>query len=376
MTGFESAIPTSTLQIPKRKSPLAEIVGCRGSDFGLWAFRFPNIAAMRPTLFAAVLLTIATSSSAQIFESVGSRALGMGGAFVAVAADSTATWWNPAGLATGPFSDVSVGRATTDLKETVPARRDRVSWFAATVPAVGFSYYRLRITDIRGFAPTAQLLVNREDTRAEVSVRSISVSEVGLTVVQSVLPGVHAGATLKYVRGTARAGADDAARGTGELLDRGEDLEGGDAESRFDLDAGLIGEAGPIRIGAVMRNIREPKFANAAFTLPRQTRVGAAIDVEKAGGPPLILAVDADVRTYATGTGDRRVIAVGAEQWLWTKRIGVRGGARFNKVGAQERAATAGVSIRVRNGMYVEGQVIRGGSDAERGWGLGTRVTF
>jgi hypothetical protein len=207
-------------------------------------------------------------------------------------------------------------------------------------------------------------------------VRSISVNELGLTVVQSILPGVHAGATLKYVRGTARAGTDDATRAAGELLDRGEDLEGGDAESRLDLDAGLMAAAGPVRIGAVMRNIREPKFANAAFTLPRQTRVGAAIDVEKAGGPPLILSIDADVRAYATGTGDRRVIAAGAEQWLWAKRIGVRGGARFNRVGAQERAATAGVSVAVRNGVYVEGQMTRGGSDAERGWGLGTRVTF
>jgi hypothetical protein len=181
---------------------------------------------------------------------------------------------------------------------------------------------------------------------------------------------------LKYVRGTVRGGADNAARPIGELLDSGDDLEGGDAESRFDLDAGLIGAAGPVRIGAVMRNIRRPAFADGAFTLPRQTRIGAAIDAEKAGGPPFIVAVDADVRTYATGTGDRRVIAVGVEQWLWRKRIGLRGGGRFNRVGAEDRAATAGVSIGVRNGLYVEGQMVRGGSDAERGWSLGTRVTF
>ena len=67
---------------------------------------------------------------------------------------------------------------------------------------------------------------------------------------------------------------------------------------------------------------------------------------------------------------------LGAEQWLRAKRIGVRGGARFNTVGAQERATTAGVSIAARNGVYVEGYIVRGGSDAERGWGLGTRVTF
>jgi len=331
---------------------------------------------MRLFLFAAVALTVATDCFAQIVESVGNRAIGMGGAYVAVAADSTATWWNPAGLATGPFSDISAGRAVTDLKGGVPARRDRVSWFAATAPAVGFSYYRLRITDIRGSGATGQGSVSREDTRAEVSLRSVSVSELGLTLVQSILPGVHAGATLKYLRGTLRAGTDSAALPIDDLLDNGEDLEGGNAESRFDLDAGLMGAFGPVRIGAVMRNIREPKFADETFTLPRQTRVGAAIDVERAGGPPFIASIDADVKTYATATGDRRVVAIGAEQWLWRKRIGVRGGARFNRVGAQERAATAGVSIGLRNGFYVEGQAVRGGSDAERGWGLGTRVTF
>jgi hypothetical protein len=331
---------------------------------------------MHPFLFAAVLVMIATNCSAQIVESVGNRALGMGGAFVAVADDSTATWWNPAGLATGPFSDVSVGRAVTDLKESLPDRRDRVSWFAATVPAVGFSYYRLRITDIRGFGPTGQPSVDREDTRAGASVRSISVNELGLTVVQSVLPGVHAGVTLKYVRGTPRAAVDDGARPADELLDSGEALEGGHADHRFDLDAGVIGAAGPVRVGVVMRNIREPEFGDGAFVLPRQTRVGAAIDAAKAGGPPLIVAVDADVRTYATGSGDRRVVAVGAEQWVAGKRIGIRAGARFNRVGAQERATTAGVSVAARNGLYVETYIVRGGSAGERGWGLATRVTF
>jgi hypothetical protein len=333
---------------------------------------------MRPILFAALLVSVAADSSAQIVESVGNRAIGMGGAFVAVAADSTATWWNPAGLATGPLTDLSVGRAVTDLKEQVPGRRDRVSWFAATAPAVGFSYYRLRITDIQGFGPTEQASASRQDTRAEVSVRSFSVSELGLTVVQSILPGIHAGATLKYVRGTMRAGADEGTRSVGDLLDRGEDLEGGDAESHFDLDAGLIAAAGPVRLGAVMRNIRHPEFgtAPAPFVLPRQTRVGAAVDLEKSGGPPLILAVDADVRRYVTGTGDRQVIAAGAEQWLWRKRIGIRGGARVNRVGAKERATTGGASIGLRKGTYVEGQIVRGGSEAERGWGIGTRVTF
>jgi hypothetical protein len=298
--------------------------------------------------------------------------MGMGGAFVAVASDSSATWWNPAGLATGPLSDMTTARATTDLNDTVPARRDRVSWFAATAPAVGFSYYRLRITDIRRSDPTGQPAVSREDTRAELSVRSISVTQLGLTLVQSILPGVHAGATLKYVRGTFHEAAGDPARPPSALLADGDALGGGHAENRFDLDAGVIGVAGPVRVGAVMRNVRALTFGGGAFTLPRQTRVGAALDIAKT----LTIAVDADARKYVTASGDRRVIATGAEQWLWARRIGIRGGARFNRVGAMERVATAGASVAMRKGVYVEGQVVRGGAAVEHGWGLGARVTF
>jgi hypothetical protein len=209
-------------------------------------------------------------------------------------------------------------------------------------------------------------------------VRSLSARQFGVTFVQSVLPGVHAGATVKYVRGTVRVGTDDGSRSDSDLLDAGEELEGGNARNQFDLDAGLMAVAGPVRFGAVMRNIRKPNVGTdvTPFVLPRQTRIGAAIDAEQAGGPPFILAIDADVRTYATATGDRRVVALGAEQWLWTKRIAIRGGARFNTVGAQERAATAGASVAARNGLYVEGHIVRGGSEAERGWSLGTRVSF
>ena len=336
---------------------------------------------MRPFLCAALLIIItATDTSAQIVEGVGNRALGMGGAFVAVAADSTATWWNPAGLATGPYSDISLGRSIVDLEktETSSARRDRLSWFAATLPVVGVSYYRLRITDIQGFGPTGQPTVNRQDTRTGVSMRSLAASQFGLTVVQSLLPGVHAGATLKYERGTVRVGTGDGSRSDSDLLDAGEDLEGGNANNEFDLDAGVIVVAGPMRFGAVMRNIRQPDLGTdaAPFVLPRQTRIGAAFDAEQTGGPPFIVSIDADVRRYATGTGDRRVVALGAERWLWTKRIAVRGGARFNTVGAEERAATAGTSVAVRNGLYLEGYVVHGGAEAERGWGLGTRVSF
>jgi len=55
------------------------------------------------TFVCVVSLLAAAPASAQIYESVGIRAQGMAGAFVAVADDADATWWNPAGLAGGAY---------------------------------------------------------------------------------------------------------------------------------------------------------------------------------------------------------------------------------------------------------------------------------
>jgi hypothetical protein len=239
---------------------------------------------------------------------------------------------------------------------------------------IGFSYYRLRLTDIRPLDPTAAPADGREDRTAGVVVRSRSISQIGPTILQTLLPGIHVGTTLKYVRGTVRTAGGDPAGEAGDLLDAGEELEGGDAHGRFDLDIGVLATAGAIRLGAVVRNVRQPEFDG--FQLPRQFRVGAALDLERVEGPPLTIAVDGDAATYETTWGARRVLAVGAEQWLLTRRLGLRAGARFNQVGAKERTVTAGISVAARSGMYLEGHIVRGGTPEERGWGLATRVSF
>jgi hypothetical protein len=334
---------------------------------------------VKTTRRLSVLLVLFTSGpaslvSAQIVEAVGPRALGMGGAFVAVANDSSATWWNPAGLAAGPFLDMALGRAVTGIEETLPARRDRVSWLTLATPPIGFSYYRLRITDIQPVDSTAQNPGDREDRRAGVPVRSLSASQLGATLVQTLLPGVHAGTTVKYVRGAVLRSQADGLLEPSELLGLGQDLDGGDSEGRFDLDVGVLAVDGPFRLGGVIRNVREPVFDEVR--LPRQVRLGAAFDGDGAGLLPLTIAIDADVRSYHSAAGARRVIAIGAEQWFAARRLGVRAGARFNAVGAKDRTATAGISAAVRSGLYVDGHVVRGGAADERGWGVAARVSF
>lgn len=316
------------------------------------------------------------TASAQVVDAPGGRAAGMGGAFVAVASDSSAIWWNPAGLAAGPIFDMALARAALEVSPDRPSEvwRQRTSWFALGTPVVGASYYRFQLTDIQPFDPTGEASAGREDRRAGVPVRSLTASQLGVTLVQTVISGVHAGATLKYLRGTFAAGREEALAPPSELLDRGDALEGDGTDSRFDVDIGVLATAGLLRIGARMRNVLEPSIG--PVQLERQTRVGVAFDAEAIGGTPLTIALDADVDAYTVASGARRIVALGAEQWVWERRVGLRAGGRMNTVGARDRSATAGASVAVRAGMYIEGHVVRGRAADEQGWGVGARVSF
>jgi hypothetical protein len=193
-----------------------------------------------------------------------------------------------------------------------------------------------------------------------VPVRSLSASQLGVTLVQTIFSGLHAGTTLKYVRGS---------------------VDNADSHGSGDLDAGVLAIAGSLRLGGVVRNLRAAEFEDESspgrpMRLQRQARVGAAFSPEDATGVPLTVALDADIRRYSTGSGDRRVVAIGAERWVMSKRVGVRAGGRFNTIGSRERSATAGLSVSVRSGVYVDGHVVRGGSEDEQGWGLTGRISF
>jgi len=335
-----------------------------------------NLKHVAGVLIVYLLLT--PSAFAQVIETVGSRALGMGGAFVAVASDSSATWWNPAGLASGPYLDMALARGITEQPAQLPARRETATWFALGTPPIGVSYYRFRLTDVRPL-PTAVDAGNRQDEVAGVPVRSLSANQLGITLVQTLVEGIHVGSTFKYLRGTLRSGRDDGLLPASELLDRGEALNGGNAESAFDLDIGVLAEAEALRLGFLVKNVLEPEFSNpngSTLMFERQFRVGLAVDAAKAGGIPLTAAVDLDLRTVATASGDRRNLALGVEQWFAKHRVAVRGGGRFNMAGSKDRAGTAGASLALRAGLFLDGYVVRGGSTDDRGWGVASRVSF
>lgn len=317
------------------------------------------------TCLCFVLVTAlgAPCASGQDVESVGARALGMGGAFVAVANDSSATWWNPAGLATGPFVDVTLGTASAGADPSPGRLR---SWGVAVgYPALGASYYRLRITDIDSLAPTGVPGAGRQEGRVGVPAQSLKLGQFGVTVVHSVFPRLHAGATFKFVHGSAE--------GTGSES----------TENHVDADIGVLGVAGPVRLGLTARNLSEPVLHRPGDGLPdvrlaRLVRLGVAFDGDllPAGRTrPFTVSLDADLHAYDTVRGSRRVIAAGAERWFAARRLGLRGGARFNQVGAHERVGAFGASVALVKGIMAEAHASLG-SRAERGWGVVARAAF
>ena len=327
---------------------------------------------------------------AQVFEATGQRALGMGGAFVAVADDATATYWNPAGLATGATVDACLAygsqRALAGRADAAwPASETAATSFCLAMPALGFSYNRLRGSDVVGpVPPTATVPGGRQDLRPRgAGVSMLDTRQFGVTLVQSVWRGLAVGGTLKYVRGRAGTGEQPADLGADALLEQASSLPGLVGHA-FDADIGVMVNAGSFRAGVTIRNLLAPEFetgAGGVLQLHRQARVGVAMTpgtdaAVHAAEDGWIVAVDADLTRTPASAGDRRMIAAGLERWLAGRRLGLRGGVRVNTVGPARPVGAGGVSVAVKRGVLVEAYAAGGGQDADRGWGAGVRVGF
>ncbi len=331
-------------------------------------------------LALGLLPGVAPEVSAQSFDNVGVRAQGMSGAFVALADDATASWWNPAGLATGAYLTAVIERARTTepVNPTAegPARRTTSSTVALAFPALGISYYRLRLSEIEPPATTDVVSDNRQDPRKTgTSVRSVAISQFGTTVGQSLGDHFVIGTTLKLLR----AGAVVRAPVGTDLLDEADGVDVA-RQTRADLDAGAMAAFGHVRLGLTVKNLFEPSFGDEGpnrLTLRRQARVGLAVlSVAKGSLEGIRVAADADLTTTATVVGEVRHVAGGFEAWLAKGRLGIRAGASANTVGASRPAASAGVSVAVTRAFHVNASRTMGRDESVTGWSSSVSVSF
>ena len=294
----------------------------------------------------------------------------MAGAFVAVSDDATAAYWNPAGLATGAFFSLVVDQAFVETHpdpwgSTMAASDLTGTFVGLSTNRFAASYYRLRINEISGATrPAASAEAARDDQWGDGTSSSMVTHNVALTSARLVIPGVSVGSTVRYLRASYGAGHDGespARRGQNEV----------------DLDLGIKVENDRVQAGLVARNLLKPTLRRpdgSSLQLVRQVRAGLAF---KAFGG-FRVAGDIDLNRLQTVTGDRRNVALGAEQWL-ADRLAFRGGVRFNLAalpGTGRAVGALGISLAVTPGVYLDGHVTRGRDRHEQGWSVAGRVGF
>ena len=324
--------------------------------------------------------------AAQAFPAVGTRAAGMGGAFVGVADDATAIYWNPAGLAVGSYFSLVLDGGTGEVSPNGSLRGgDSSSLFLGlAMPALGLGYYRLQATNV---APRGALLTGGQALLtppfaavSELQIDTLITHHAGISLVQSLLEGVAVGTTLKLVRGFAASSIVPGATADEALRSEAAELFG-KASNKFDFDIGVMASGGPLKVGLTLRNVLEPEFEAAGggrLTQDRQARAGLSFAVST----NWLAAADFDLLRTTDTFGERRDIALGVEGRP-ASRLLVRTGFSLNTVddngdidGSARKAYSVGASYAARASVYIDGHFTTGNDRAGRQWGLSARFLY
>jgi hypothetical protein len=296
----------------------------------------------RPWIWSLLMvLTAATSASAQSEGPIGVRAAGMGGAFTAVADDASAAFWNPAGFASGSYFSLVADANVLDR---------RSGWLVALgTPPLGLFYYRTAIAEIK-------------DGR-----NTLVAHHAGVSLVQSLGGRLAVGTTLKLVHGVASPSGGE-----------------GISTNKFDADLGVMATGSLAQLGLSVRNLLQPelKTSGGAIRLDRRVRAGVSVHANQ----KTTVAADIDLTTSTTPRGDWRDVAVGVEAHP-DRKAWVRGGIHWNAARLRGSAASAGqagaapvasigASYAVYGAAMADAQVSFGSSNGDRGWGLGLRFVF
>jgi F plasmid transfer operon, TraF, protein len=328
--------------------------------------------AQRALLVLFLALSPVAASAQVSFDVTGARALGMAGAFVAVADDPTATHWNPAGLVKGSPVGLTIGSDSFHFRKpydpvTSGAEQLSARMFHLGTWPLGLSAGRIETRQIVGSNATGLLG------------ESLSITQVGVTVLQTILDidvgsqqlSVVAGGTVKFLRGTARITSIPTDLTTEQAFDLLSDAPG-QTDNVIDLDLGFLAAIGRLRGGVTLKNLRQPTFAHVAgnaIPLWRLARMG--LSVTPADG--VTLAMDVDLDTADPLVGLRRVIALGGEIHPGS-RLALRGGIRWSRDGGRPIGAFGG-SLRVQQSLLIDGYVAAG-SGADQGFGIALRAAL
>ena len=341
-------------------------------------------------LVLGTILIAAGSVSAVEFAIVGPRAVGMGGAGVAVTTDALATYWNPAGLAMQDSMDLRVqasGQLTDRLgiadtlkdidalnKADITAPNiarlqgllDRLNRPGASVSAAGAAGAYLKgyfgdhafgfsVSDVATgglFTPTPLMAGSsggQLNVTGQLAVRGLEARQAGFSYAYAFSDRTFAiGGTAKIIQGAAYSASVNVFGSEGDAGFTS-DLGRAKISTAIGIDAGAIYRPSSwLRFGLVGKDLNQPTFDapnGQEFKLVPQVRGGVAVNPYST----LTLAFDGDItsnKTLVPGIKSR-VLSLGAEQTLLAEFLSLRVGALKNTEDANSKITpTAGLGIR------------------------------
>ena len=315
---------------------------------------------MFPRLNLLLLLWVSVAASAgadTAHFTLGPRATAMGGAFTAVADDTTAFYWNPACVARGPavrvggfwggsFEDrngLIENLGSQSQGENSSLAGDRAWGFATGITVLGVAVSR--------FSYTSSILDD-----AKIYSRGLKTWDVAVTFVQSLPPDdLIVGVNVRYINGTAFSDSvpasdfQESERNVKDVVDRATSGQGR-TESQPGVDVGVVYQPNEwLRLGFTARNLNRPTFhaeGGESLSLERHARIGGAFFFAR----DFLVAIDVDLtsREYPFSGESWRETAVGIEKSWARQVVTLRGGLRseIGELGWARPGLSGGVGIR------------------------------
>lgn len=349
------------------------------------------------TVAILVGLMIPAQAMALEFVTVGPRAMGMGGAGVAITTDALATYWNPAGLAMTQTVDIriqgsgqvidrlGIADAVHDLENFDPSSANlakaqdiaiRINRPGATVSVngsaglyvkghLGEHAFGLNISDVAtggGFVSSSNPVraICNPDPNNCPGATSVSLTGamtlLGLEARQVAFSYAYAfadktfsfGVTGKIIQGAAYSGSTTLTGGTDVSIT--DNFGKPTLSTAFGIDVGAIYRPSSwLRFGVVAKDINQPTFDTPGgedLKLGPQVRGGVAVNPYSS----LTLTADVDAtsnKTFVPGIKSQ-VLSLGAEQTIFSEFLSFRLGAFKNmKDAGTPFTPTAGLGLRI-----------------------------
>lgn len=341
---------------------------------------------LRYTVASLIILMFPAQVCAVEFVTVGPRAMGMGGAGVAVTTDALATYWNPAGLAMTQTVDIRIqGGAqvidrlgiadaihdlekfdTSDISQANQAKAqniaNRINRPGATVSLNGSAGLYLKghlgehafgfnVSDVAtggGFILNP-VQVSGTNITGAMALRLLEARQAAFSYAYAFSDKTFSiGVTGKIIQGASYNGSTALTGGTDVSVT--DNFGKPTLSTAFGIDVGAIYRPSSwLRFGAVAKDINQPTFnasGGGELKLGPQVRGGMAINPYSS----LTLTADVDAtanKTFVPGVKSQ-VLSLGAEQTILSEFLSFRvGGFKNMKDANTPFTPTAGLGLRV-----------------------------